>query len=109
MSRENVKLFFQKVREDAELQEQLRCLYARIYEYMQKNLVNLGVRLGYDFSLEDLEQLMQETAATLQKKGELDDAELEAVAGRSTASEWTWVYRQYQNVMYTFRNRTCDP
>lgn len=81
MSKENVKLFLQKVSEDVQLQQKVKGLYAENQENIQESIVKLGIENGYDFSKEDMQQLAQETAAALQQNGELDDAQLEAVAG----------------------------
>lgn len=81
MSRESVKLFFEKVREDEDLQGKMKELYSENQLRLQESIIKLGAESGCNFSAEDMQQLAQETAVMMQKNEELDDAQLEEVAG----------------------------
>ena len=81
MSTENVRLFVQKVREDEALREKIARLGQESRENMKGVLVRLGEEAGLPFSTEDLERYQREIVAQYRAAGELDDAQLEAVAG----------------------------
>lgn len=81
MSKENVKLFIEKVEQDESLQEKVKGVIGENQEVMVENLINLAHKYGYDFSKEDMEQLAKEISVDLQEKGELDESQLEAVSG----------------------------
>ncbi|OUM99168.1 MAG: hypothetical protein BAA02_01715 [Paenibacillaceae bacterium ZCTH02-B3] len=81
MSMENVRLFLQKVREDEALREKIARLGQESRENMKGVLVRLGEEAGLPFSTEDLERYQREIVAQYRAAGELDDAQLEAVAG----------------------------
>lgn len=83
MSKENVKLFFEKVEQDEQLQERLKKVQTENKAKAQASIVNIGKETGYDFSTEDLQQVAQEVVASIQQNEELDDAALEAVSGGS--------------------------
>lgn len=81
MSTENVRLFVQKVREDEALREKIARLGREKPGNMRDGLIRLGAEAGLPFSTEDLERYQREIVAQYQAAGELDAAQLEAVAG----------------------------
>ena len=83
MSKTNVQLFFEIARSDQDLQNKIKTLLTEKKEQSLENLVTLGSEVGYEFSKEDLLQVVKETAAKM-NQGELDDDQLEAVAGGDT-------------------------
>ena len=88
MSKDNVELFLHKVNEDVKLQEKIKHLYAENQENMQASLIKLGADAGYHFSKEDLERFNQEMVPNKKQNGELDEAQLEAVAGGNNDEHW---------------------
>lgn len=84
MSRANVELFFRKINEDAALQEKIKHLFAANRENVLAGFVALGAEIGCNFSAEEIQQYMREIQQQEEQQGELDEAELEAVAGGNT-------------------------
>lgn len=80
MSTEKVELFFNKVKVDQNLQEELKKI-AEQKGNVDENLVKLCQSAGFDIKLEDVIQFMEEGVAEIKQQEELDDAQLEAVAG----------------------------
>ena len=83
MSIEAVNQFLQKVTEDEKLQEEL----AQALESEDNDraaAVELGVKYGYEFTPDEIGQEIQNRQSEFQVRqeaGELNDEELEAVAG----------------------------
>jgi len=80
MSLENVKLFLEEVKESKELQEKLRALPADDVETAVNRCVAIAVEEGFEFTAQELKQVMNESAEKA-KEEELSDAELEDVSG----------------------------
>lgn len=78
MSKENVKLFLNKLNEDQKLQEQLARLTTKYQEELANKIIEIGAENGYEFGKEDMDQFTKER---LMESGELSEAEMEAVAG----------------------------
>lgn len=89
MSIDNVKMFFKKIGEDQELLDKVKGLHDEHQENLRASLVKLGADAGYPFDTEDLERFRQEIMADTGLNEELDDAQLEAVAG---GSEELWIF-----------------
>lgn len=81
MSKENVKLFMEKMQTSEELQEKVKELYSKNRTSFQEGIIKLGTESGCEFSAEDLQQLAEIKAEALHQHGELDDSQLENVAG----------------------------
>lgn len=81
MSKEKVKLFYEKVEHDVELQVKLKDIIAEEHTIFIENIVKLGKESGFEFSKEDLQQLENEAITSIEEDGELDDFQLEAVSG----------------------------
>lgn len=81
MSKENVKLFFEKVQEDEELQQHLYRLTGEKREEHAEKTVEVAREYGYTFSKEDLGEIVIEKLSTVVERGELSEEELEAVTG----------------------------
>jgi predicted ribosomally synthesized peptide with nif11-like leader len=83
MSIEAVNQFLQKVTEDEKLQEEL----AQVLELEDNDraaAVELGAKYGYEFTTDEIGQEIQNRQSEFQirqEAGELNDEELEAVAG----------------------------
>jgi len=83
MSIEAVNQFLQKVTEDEKLQEEL----AQVLELEDNDraaAVELGAKYGYEFTADEIGQEIQNRQSEFQirkEAGELNDEELEAVAG----------------------------
>lgn len=80
ISKQNVHLFLEKVKEDAALQEEVKQLYEQTEHEMRKELIQLGQELGFHFNEEDLRQLEREREK-ITEDDLLDDDELEFVSG----------------------------
>lgn len=81
MSQENVRLFFTKVKEINELQEQLKSLQQTAGGDLLSQAVNLGAEHGYEFTEEEMRDELQQISISTVEEGELSDEQLEAVAG----------------------------
>lgn len=77
-------MFIRKVQSDEELQARIKSLVLSSHRSIQKGILALGTESGFHFTLEDLQQFAREAAAALYQDGELDEAQLEAVAGGNT-------------------------
>lgn len=81
MSKESVKLFFEQVEKDEQLQERLIKVQTENQEKVQASIVKLGKETGCDFSREELQQVSEQVVTSIKQNGELDDEQLEAVSG----------------------------
>lgn len=84
MSTENLKLFFDKVREDDKLQEKLVKLSDENREELVNKMIEVGAERGYEFSRKDMKQFATEQMV---ESGELSEEEMEAVAGGTLLDE----------------------
>lgn len=84
MSVENVKQFLLKVQEDKEVQTRLASLHATSQEEIMKGLIDLAAELGYSFNETDLQRMIAEVSSNMEQTTELEEKELEAIAGGRT-------------------------
>ncbi len=78
---ENIKLFFEKIQADAKLQEKLKALQEKTQEETVDAVVALAKESGYEVTREDLMEYMKAAGKAVNENAELEDAELDAVAG----------------------------
>ena len=78
MSKENVKLFFEKMKDDNELKQQLYRLSGESHEELLEKTIEFAVKNGYEFNREELEQVTKEL---VEKSGELSDEEMAEISG----------------------------
>lgn len=94
MSIQSVQQFMDKVATDEKLQQELSTIVTG-NESDRAAAVQLASKYGYQFTSDELWQEIQKRQnelAQAQQAGELDDAELEAVAGgRGTNSRMSWL------------------
>lgn len=82
MSAQAVNQFLQKVTEDSQLQQELT--HALEGENNQQAVINLAAKYGYQFTPEEFGTEIQQQQSEFQRKqdaGELNEEELETVAG----------------------------
>ena len=91
MSKENIALFYEKVKDDQGLQEIIKGLAGKSQEEVIGAVVKLGGENGFHFTAEDLKAYAEEKAAEHNQSGELDDSQLEAVAGGGSAEMTAFV------------------
>ena len=84
---ENVLLFLQKVNDDEQLQQKISNLGADSWENMLIGLTRLGAEEGLPFSADDFVRFQQELFASFNPNGELNDEQLELVAGGTIPRE----------------------
>lgn len=112
MAGSNLQQFFEKAQSDPGLQNKIVQLIKKNEEESLENLVALGAEAGYDFSKEHLLQVIQETADSM-NQGELDEEQLEAVAGGdSTSSTLGWIYLSIFSIgigCIISKNTNCNP
>jgi predicted ribosomally synthesized peptide with nif11-like leader len=77
MSTKNLAKFIEQLQQDTSLQQRLAAVPDK--EAQSRLAVELGAQLGYEFTTAEVEELRSQR--TQEEKGELDDNELEAVAG----------------------------
>ena len=84
MAKENIKAFFEALSKDEALQKTLKekeLAYAGAKEdreaIVKEVLIPVAEEAGYDFTLEELKEFEK----SMRPEGELDESELEAVAG----------------------------
>ena len=80
MSVEQVKEFYEQVSEDEDLQSEFEGLESE--EAVVEKTVALGSEHGFEFNAEDVKNALKQARAEAE---ELDDADLEDVAGGSSA------------------------
>ena len=82
MSEQAVADFFNKVSEDESLQKEVDSIFANNEgTSINQPLADVAVKHGYEITAEDMEQLRLAIKAQNEKSDELNDEELEAVAG----------------------------
>ena len=74
MSKENVTLFFEKLKEDQDLQQDL----LRLQKELIEKTIEFAGEKGYEFNREELEQVTKEI---VEKSDELSEEEMEEIAG----------------------------
>jgi predicted ribosomally synthesized peptide with nif11-like leader len=83
MSIENVKSFFDRLKEDENLQQHFKELSVSTVENCMQTFVEIANSHGFSFERKDLEAYFSEAAKNFSSAVELNDEELEAVAGGS--------------------------
>lgn len=83
MSSENIALFYEKVEQDDRLQEQVASMIKEEQSKLNEQVVNIASENGFTFSNEDVQQFIKQSLHSHRADGELDDGELEHVAGGS--------------------------
>ncbi|MDD3654381.1 MAG: Nif11-like leader peptide family RiPP precursor [Desulfotomaculaceae bacterium] len=81
MSMENIKNFFARVRENENLQQQFKELASTSAENYMQALVEIAHAQGFSFEKNDLEAYFSGAAKNLNSAEELNEADLDAVAG----------------------------
>lgn len=81
MSIESARAFIMKMKED----EAFRKMFME--SGSQEEAMKLVKAKGYDFTVEEIEQVREEHMTKLQETGELTDEDLDKVAG---AGGWCW-------------------
>ena len=81
MSVENVKSFYAKLKEDENLQHQIKEQAKGTAEESMQALVGLAAAQGFPFDKKDLEAFIDEETKKFNTQGELSEAELAEVAG----------------------------
>lgn len=78
---ESIKQFFEKVQADAELQEKLKALQGKTQEEVVDAVVVLANKYGFEITKGDFLKYVEAAKAFAAQNGELNEAELDAVAG----------------------------
>ncbi len=78
---EKIGLFFEKVQTDVELQEKLRALQGKTQDEAVDTVVALALENGFEVTRDDFLRFVETAKASAAKNGELNEAELDAVAG----------------------------
>lgn len=78
---ENIKQFFEKVQADAGLQEKLKALQEKTQEEAVDAVIALAGENGFEATREGLMEYIKAAGKAVNENAELDDAELDAVAG----------------------------
>lgn len=86
MSKENVQLFFEKVKEDEELQKVVNQLFETSEREIRMGFIQLGSDLGYFFSEADLVAFQRDNII-VEREGQLNDNQLERIAGGFVSRE----------------------
>lgn len=81
MSMENAKTFYEKVKVDEGLQQRIGQLAKEDPKGIGAVIIRTAKENGFDFSEEELKVFIEERAKTINSNGELNDSELESVAG----------------------------
>jgi len=81
MSVETVKMFLKKVNNDEQLQKRISGMEADSWENMLVGLTRLGEEAGLPFRADDFLRFQEELFANFNRNGELDDEQLDLVAG----------------------------
>ncbi len=85
---ENVKRFLEKVQTDAALQEKLKAMQGKPQVEVITAIMALAKENGFEITKEDLQKYVEAAAkASAAQNGELNEAELDAVAGGGLG-EW---------------------
>jgi predicted ribosomally synthesized peptide with nif11-like leader len=81
MSMENAKAFYEKVKVDQGLQQKIGSLVQQDPAGMEAAIIKVAGESGFQFSLAELKEFLKKTAESESQSRELNDAELESVAG----------------------------
>ncbi len=87
MSIEEIGKFYEKVKNNAELQDKIMHMGAKTAEEALEVVTKIAYSDGFAFTKEELNAYAQQAVKKLAKEGELDEADLDAVAGGGT-NEW---------------------
>jgi predicted ribosomally synthesized peptide with nif11-like leader len=83
MSVQSVQAFWQKAKQDAVLQAQLRALQSQHQQAIAAAVVQVAAAAGFPFTVADYEAALKEEAARLHQAGELQEEQLHQVSGAS--------------------------
>jgi predicted ribosomally synthesized peptide with nif11-like leader len=86
MSVETVRAFWQKVRQEPALEEQLRQIQSDSMEASSAAVARVAAAAGFSFTAEAYEAAVQEELARQHAADQLTDQELEQAAGGNSAS-----------------------
>lgn len=81
MAKENVKLFFEEVEKDAELQAKFNEITEKYNQSILNRLIEMGKEEGFEFTNEDLEAFNKEVILKILEEDELSEDALESIAG----------------------------
>ena len=81
MATDNIRIFLQRVAEDAALQEQVKALAGQDAAQAEEAVMKLAAEQGLPFTAEELQAFAAEEAKAATERGDLSDSELEQVAG----------------------------
>jgi predicted ribosomally synthesized peptide with nif11-like leader len=88
MSIENARAFYEKVKGDQSLQQKIGQLAKEKPAEMEAIIVKVAEGNGFQFTLKEMRDFMEELTKNAPNSGELSDAELEAVAGGLDKLDW---------------------
>lgn len=85
LMKEKMKMFYERIEQDEQLQQRLSNEMREIEVHAHDRIVSLGAERGYHFTREELEKELANRLDSFFERDndELDDSELEAVAGGS--------------------------
>ena len=114
MATDNIRIFLQRVAEDAALQEQVKALAGQDAAQAEEAVMKLAAEQGLPFTAEELQAFAAEEAKAATERGDLSDSELEQVAGGglgkiflcSIASIATGCIVSY--IMYLVDDKSCE-
>ena len=81
MATDNIRIFLQRVAEDATLQEQIKAVAGQDAAQAEEAVMKLAAEQGLPFTAEELQAFATEEARAANERGDLSDSELEQVAG----------------------------
>ena len=81
MATDNIRIFLQRVAEDAALQEQIKAVGTQDAAQMEESVLKLAADQGLPFTAEELQSFAVVEAKAANERGNLSDSELEQVAG----------------------------
>lgn len=87
MSFENAEKFYEKVQADQGLQQKIGELAKENPQGITTVIINTAKENGYEFNEAEMKAFIAEEAKKVNFSGELDDTELESVAG---GGKWAW-------------------
>lgn len=81
MSFEAIVKFYEKVKNDVELQDKIMHMGVKTAEEALEAVTKLANSSGFDFGREDLDAYARQIVKQFDKDGELNEADLDSVAG----------------------------
>ena len=81
MATDNIRIFFQRVVDDATLQEQIKALAGQDAAQAEAAVMKLAAEQGLPFTAEELQAFAAEEAKAATQWEDLSDSDLEQVAG----------------------------